>query len=270
MPASRIAFLAALAMTALASGPLRAQQPFHWPSGKRAAVSLSFDDARTTQIDNGLDLLEKYGVKATFFVLPNDMKERLAGWKRAAALGHEIANHSMTHPCTGNYEFSAQNALEDYTLARMAGELDSANAQIEQMLGVKPVTFAYPCGQKAVGRGADAKSYIPLVADRFLVGRGYLDESPTDPSRCDLAQTMGTGLDGLTYKQATDILADAAKSGRWVIFVSHEVGQPAWQTTDAAVLEQLLKYLRDPSNGFWVDTVKTIGAYVKAQRSGAR
>jgi len=270
MPDSTVRFPGAFAIVALAAIPLHAQQPFHWPSGKRAAVSLSFDDARTTQIDNGLSVLQKYGVRATFFVLPNRVKERLDGWKRAVAQGHEIGNHSATHPCTANYEFSARNGLEDFTLARMAGELDRANDDLERLLGVKPITFAYPCGQKTIGRGRQAQSYVPLVAERFLIGRGYLDESPNDPSRCDFAQTMGTVLDGLTYKQATDIVSDAAKSGRWVIFVSHEVGPPAFQTTDIAVLEQLIQYLRDPKNGLWVDTVKTIGAYVKAHRSLAR
>ena len=32
---------------------------FHWPNGKKAAVSLSFDDARLSQIDTGLALLKK-------------------------------------------------------------------------------------------------------------------------------------------------------------------------------------------------------------------
>src|SRR5581483_6990895 len=151
-PSPSRASLATLFALVVAAVPLHAAQPFAWPNGKRAAVSLSFDDARTTQIDNGIDLLRKYGVKGTFFVVPSGVKQRLPGWKRAVALGHEIGNHSMTHPCTANYEFSAQNGLEDFTLARMAKELDDTNAAVQQMLGVKPVTFAYPCGQKSVGR----------------------------------------------------------------------------------------------------------------------
>ena len=63
----------------------------------------------------------------------------------------------------------------------MAEQLDGANEQIRRMLGVTPKTFAYPCGQKFVGRGLDVRSYVPLVADRFLAGRGYLDESSNDP-----------------------------------------------------------------------------------------
>jgi peptidoglycan/xylan/chitin deacetylase (PgdA/CDA1 family) len=253
--------------SALTTIPLQAQQSFKWPSGKRAAISLSFDDARLSQIDLGIALLEKYGIKATFFVSPATVKERLPGWKKAVSLGHEIGNHSMSHPCTANYEFSAQNALEGYTLARMAKELDDANAEVERLLGVKPVTFAYPCGQKFVGRGLEVKSYVPLVAARFLVGRGYLDEAATDPNVCDLAQTMGVGFDALTSKQIMDLVTDATKSGRWLIFVGHEIGKPVGQTTDIIALEELLKFAQDPANGIWIDTVEAVGKYVQKQRS---
>ena len=153
---------------ALMIAPIQGQQSFQWPAGKRAAISLSFDDARLSQIDTGVAVLEKYGIKATFFVLPSGVKERLAGWKQVVAHGHEIGNHSMSHPCTANYEFSVHNGLEGYTLDTIAKELDGANAEVERLLGVKPVTFAYPCGQKFVGRGAEVKSYVPLVASSFL------------------------------------------------------------------------------------------------------
>ena len=83
---------------------------FHWPAGKRVAVSLSFDDARLSQIDRGLDVLNPTGVKATFFVVPEGVKQRLEGWKRAVASGHEIASHSLNHPCSGNFPWSFHNA----------------------------------------------------------------------------------------------------------------------------------------------------------------
>ena len=43
---------------------MAAADPF-WPSGKRAALSLTFDDARWSQMANGFPLLEACGVKAT-------------------------------------------------------------------------------------------------------------------------------------------------------------------------------------------------------------
>ena len=240
---------------------------FHWPDGKRAAVSLSFDDARLSQVDTGLGLFRKLGVRVTFFVQSAHIQERLVGWKQAVADGHEIGNHTVTHPCTGNYAFSLKNALEDYDLREMAEQLDDANTQIRRMLGVTPKTFAYPCGQKFVGRGLDVRSYVPLVAERFLVGRGYLDESSNDPVVCDLSQAMGTPFDDMEFVQMKKVVDQAAEDGRWVIFVGHEIGQRGYQITDARALEALCNYLKDPANGVWLGTVEEIAKHIQKQRA---
>lgn len=239
---------------------------FHWPNGKRAAVSLSFDDARLSQIDTGIALLKKEGVKVTFFIKPSGVEKRLAGWKQAVADGHEIGNHSLTHPCTGNYKFARNNALENYNLAMMAQQLNGANEWIYKQLGVKPKTFAYPCGQKFVGRGVDVKSYVPLVADRFLAGRGYLDEVGNNPLICDLAQAMGIGFDDMDFYRMKKIVDQAAQEGLWVIFVGHEIGKQGYQTTDSKAIENLCEYLKNPANGIWLGTVKEIATYIQRQR----
>lgn len=243
---------------------------FRWPEGKRAAVSLSFDDARRSQVDTGLDLFRRLGIKVTFFLESNNIEQRLAGWKQAVADGHEIGNHTMTHPCTANYAFSLLNALESYDLQMMAAQLDGANAQIRKLLAVTPKTFAYPCGQKFVGRGADVRSYVPLVVDRFLVGRGYLDESPNDPALCDLSQAMGTAFDGMDFAQMKTIVDEAAKEGRWVIFVGHDIGERGHQITDVKALEELCAYLKDPGNGIWLGTVAEVGRYIQNQRGSQK
>lgn len=241
---------------------------FHWPHGYRAAVSLSFDDARLSQIDTGLPLLERLGVKVTFFVQPGGVQQRLAGWKQAVAEGHEIGNHTITHPCTGNYDFSRNNALENYDLRKIAAEIDGANAQIEKLLGVKPRVFAYPCGQKFVGAGLDVESYVPLVAERFIVGRSYLSESPNDPTIVDLSQAMGTSFDDMNFAQMRAVVDEAAQQGRWVIFVGHEIGRRGYQSTDTGALGSLVRYLKDPKNGIWLGTVGEIGSYIQQQRTG--
>ena len=149
----------------------------------------------------------------------------------------------------------------------MAEQLDGANEQIRRMLGVTPRTFAYPCGQKFVGRGLDARSYVPLVAERFLVGRGYLDESANDPAVCDLSQAMGTPFDDMDFAQMKKAVDQAAKDGRWVIFVGHEIGQRAYQITDTTALEALCDYLKDPANGVWLGTVEEIAKHIQKQRA---
>ncbi len=50
---------------------------FSWPQANRAAISLTFDDAGPSQVDNGLPLLERYNVKATFTVSPDAVGQPL-------------------------------------------------------------------------------------------------------------------------------------------------------------------------------------------------
>ncbi len=100
---------------------------FSWPEGKSMAISLTFDDARLSQVDKGIPVLDKYSVKGTFYLSPNAMIERVEGWKQAVKNGHEIGNHSLVHPCTGNFLWAREKALEEYSLHSMGMELDSAN-----------------------------------------------------------------------------------------------------------------------------------------------
>lgn len=244
-----------------------AQEPaFTWPAGKKMAISLSFDDARASQVDTGTALLDTYNIKATFYVQPPTVKNRLEGWKKAVAGGHEIGNHSISHPCSGNFLWSRNNALEDYSLRQMKSQLEEANKQIEELLGVKPEVFAYPCGQTYVGRGKHTKSYIPVVADIFLSGRGWLAESANDPSYCDMAQLTGIEMDGKDFEELLPVIQAAQKNGQWLVLAGHEMGNSGPQTTRLAMLKKLIAYAQDPANGIWIAPVGTIGRYVNEHR----
>jgi peptidoglycan/xylan/chitin deacetylase (PgdA/CDA1 family) len=264
--------LRAFASVALLSLP-RANQAgaqdnagFRWPDGARAALSLSFDDARASQVEAGTALLDRHGVKATFFVVPASVEKQLAGWKKAAAAGHEIANHSLNHPCSGNFAWARQKALEEYTLEKMRDELLDANRRIRELLDVAPETFAYPCGQKFVGRGLDTRSYVPLVAASFSAGRGWLDEEANDPAFCDLAQLTGVEMDGKEWDEILPLLERARETGRWLVLAGHEIGAGGRQTTRTAMLEKLLPYASDRANGLWLAPVGTVAKYVRDQR----
>ena len=248
---------------------LRNPARFQWPQGKRAAVSLTFDDARPSQVDNGLPIFGKYGVRATFYISPDNIVQRLEGWKRALAGGHEVGNHTLTHPCTGNYPAFRERALEDMTLGRMVQEIDDAGSAIFRLLGVRPRTFAYPCGQTDVGRGRNVASFVPLVAERFLAGRKWLSEDSNDPAFCDLAQLLSSESDGKSFDQIRPLVDKAAAEGRWLILTGHEIGSGGFQTTLSATVEELCRYARDPKNGLWIDTVANIGDHILRSRPAA-
>lgn len=242
------------------------ESSFPWPDGKKVALSLTFDDARMSQVDAGTALLDQYGVKATFFVVPSSVKQRLAGWKKAVANGHEIGNHSLNHPCTGNFSWSRDKALENYTLFQMRNELLAANKSIEELLGVKPEVFAYPCGQTFVGRGIHTRSYVPVVAELFTVGRGWLDEGPNDPAFCDLAQLTGVEMDGKDFEDILSLIESAKSSGQWLVLAGHEIGDQERQTTRLEMLRKLLEYAQDPASELWIAPIGTVAKYVQDKR----
>lgn len=243
-----------------------ASAEFRWPEGQRAAVSLSFDDARPSQVDTGLAVLARLGARATFYVVPVHVEAKLTGWQRIVAAGHEIGNHSLRHPCTGNFAWSREAALEHYTLARMRKELLEGNRRIEEMLGVTPVTFAYPCGQTFVGRGLATRSYVPLVAELFLAGRGWLDETPNDPIFHDPAQVSGMSMDGMDFPEVKRMIESAREAGQWLVLAGHEIGGSGDQTTRIEMLERLVPFLRDPANQIWFETVETVARYLQDSR----
>lgn len=239
---------------------------FAWPEGKRMAISLSFDDARKTNVRQGTDLFDKYGVKATFYVVPSNVRPDLELWKKAAQNGHEMGNHSVTHPCSGNFGWSRTGALEAYTLDQMKAELEDASKQIKDLLGVSPTTYAYPCGLTTVGRGRNAQSFVPVIADMFVAGRGWLDEAPVDPAYCDMAQLTGMSMDDKDFEEILPIIQRAEKAGHWVVLAGHETADSGHQTTKLEMLEKLIKYAQDPKNGIWIAPIGTIAAYVKEKR----
>ena len=240
---------------------------FKWPHGKRAALAITFDDARLTQPDNGFEILDRHGIHATFYVTPSAVEKRLEAWKGAVKKGHEIGNHTITHPCSGTGAWSRHNALEDYTLERITAEIDGATAQLQSMLGVSPTTFAYPCGQTWIGRGRAHRSYIPLIAERFIVAR--CGGGQAIPGYVDMALVPSISSDRPTFEHFRNEIARAVAEGNWMTLTGHEIAADASKdglTTFTTVLDEICKYAKDPANGLWVDTIENIGKYVIEQR----
>jgi len=242
------------------------ENAFQWPEGKQMALSLSFDDARFSQVDKGIPLLNKHRVTGTFYVSPNAMLARVEDWKNAVKAGHDIGNHTLVHPCSGNFPWARHKALEDYTLDKMAQELDSASNLIHQVLGIWPTAFAYTCGQTYVGRGIETRSYVPLVAARFETGRNWMNEGPNDPVYCDLARLNGTELDGMSFEEVLVLIEAARKQGAWLVFAGHEMDEGGRQTSLLPTIDSICRYASDPANGIWIDNVSKIGEYVREVR----
>jgi hypothetical protein len=236
-----------------------------WPNGKRAAVSLSFDDAVPSQLNQAIPILNRYGVKGTFYVNPVPgmrFTRDIARWREAHGQGHELANHTVKHFCSGNFPFvEADRALELLSLSAIESDVLAADATMKELvpkLGAH--SFAYPCGQTFVGRGAGRQSYVPVIARHFSVARG-VGEAANDPRVCDIHCLSSWMVQGLSGKELIAMLGPSSEAGQWAIFCFHGIGGDHIRI-DAEAFAELVAYLADPANGLWVDTVQRIGEYV--------
>ena len=85
---------------------------YNGTDGKR--VFLTFDDGPTKEVTpHILDILDKYNIKATFFVLGTRVEQNPDILKREYDSGHYIANHSFSHKYSSIYK-SADSVLEEF------------------------------------------------------------------------------------------------------------------------------------------------------------
>ncbi|MGG7159219.1 polysaccharide deacetylase family protein [Clostridium baratii] len=107
----------------------------HYPvrdDGKKV-VYLTFDDGpSTTNTPEVLDILKKYDVKATFFVMGKSLADHPGAkelLKREASEGHAIANHSYSH----DYKYLYPNRV--ININNFMEEYNKTNALMKEMLG---------------------------------------------------------------------------------------------------------------------------------------
>jgi peptidoglycan/xylan/chitin deacetylase (PgdA/CDA1 family) len=100
--------------------------------------ALTYDDGPNDFCTESiLDILARYEVHATFFMIGRFVRQRSALVRRMRAAGHLVGNHTMTHP-----------VLLFQSPRRVREELAGTNAVIEDALGEKVSYFRPPHGAR--------------------------------------------------------------------------------------------------------------------------
>ena len=99
-------------------------------------VALTFDDGPSEWTDAILDHLARHGAHATFFVLgcAIDGAKRQRTLRRLVEEGHEIGNHTYSHP----------GDLGELTDAQILDELNRTTAVIQVVVAVTPLHWRAP------------------------------------------------------------------------------------------------------------------------------
>lgn len=101
-------------------------------------IYLTFDDGPSVMTDKVLDILKTNDVKATFFLIGNQLKGQEAVVKRISTEGHSIGLHTYTH----TYKKIYSNRKE------FISEMLKSQNEISSITGIKPTTIRFPFGSR--------------------------------------------------------------------------------------------------------------------------
>jgi peptidoglycan/xylan/chitin deacetylase (PgdA/CDA1 family) len=99
-------------------------------------VAMTFDDGPSSKLTPGLlDILAQHHIHATFFVIGKNAAEYPEILQRAVREGHEIGNHSWSHPSFGK--------MRDESVRT---ELQKTDDAIRAAIGTRPILMRPPYG----------------------------------------------------------------------------------------------------------------------------
>jgi peptidoglycan/xylan/chitin deacetylase (PgdA/CDA1 family) len=243
-------------------------QEFLWNGDKQAAISLTFDDGMRSHIDTAVPLLEKYGLRGTFYITASgedDGQKALARFRPAFEAGHEIGNHSIHHWCScAGVMAPKHRGLEYRTLEEIEVELVEADKRFKAVYPeVTRWTFCYPCYNTFVGKGLNRRSYVPIVAKVFFAARagGEMSNSINSPYHADVHCLNSFKCEQRSATELIGLVEQTAHQGGWSILTFHGVGE-GHLLVARSDFEEVLAHLDAARDRIWTAPLVKIAEYL--------
>ncbi len=164
-------------------------------------VYLTFDDGPSTNTADILDVLDDYGIKATFFVTGKQDEESLEMYKRIVDEGHTIGMHSYSHQYSDLYS----------SLEAFQNDFEKIQNLIYDTTGVESTFYRFPGGSSNKVSNADMAEFIHFVNEE---GVTYFDWNVSCGDATSQAYTADELVenvmsDVVKYKTSVVLLHDA-------------------------------------------------------------
>lgn len=254
-------------LTLFAVNMIAAQTDKTW-NNKSCAVVLTYDDGLNIDIKNVLPALDSVQLKGTFYISDyfNGLNAQLPSWKKAAANGHELGNHTIWHPCNsqlpGRSFVQPDYDLATYTVKRMVNEILAMNNLLKAIDGQTTRTFAYPCGDTKI----HDTEYLASLHQTFIAARGVTPMMQTI-DQIDLYNIGCYGMNGQSGKEMIDLVKQAQRTHTLLVFLFHGVGGEHSLNVSVNAHHELLQYLKQNESTIWIAPLKTVAAYIKAHQN---
>ena len=164
-------------------------------------VYLTFDDGPSDQTNEILDILDDYGVKATFFVNGREDEASIAAYKRIVEEGHTIAMHSYSHKYSEIYE----------SIDAFKNDCLRIQNLIYDATGVECMYYRFPGGSSNRVSNADMSEYIQYLNDQGITYYDWNVSSGDATSQAFTADELVENVmkDVVKYKSSVVLLHDA-------------------------------------------------------------
>ena len=244
--------------------PGHSQSNQSW-NGKKCAVVLTYDDAISQQLDNAVPVLDSLKLKATFYITAYFGRERLNDWKKVAAKGYELGNHTLFHPCVGGKGrewVKPEYDLNNYTVQRIVDETRMTNVFLHELDGKTKRTFAFTCGDMKV----HDTSFIDLMKNDFVAARAVRSQMHTI-DKVDLNNVDCYMVNNHTAEQMIEWVKKAEETNSLLVILFHGVG--GGNSLDVSVSEhsKFLHYLKNDQKDIWIPTMLEASEYIMKYRS---
>lgn len=245
-----------------------AQTSTTW-NGKKCAVVLTYDDGLNIDLTNVIPALDSVGLKGTFYISDyfNGLNAQIPGWRKAAAEGHELGNHTLWHACEGGRvgrEFVKDYDLRFYTVKKMDDEIRAMNNLLKAIDGKDKRTFAFPCGDEKIHDSA----YIDPLKNEFVAARGVQFELlPID--KVNLYRVPCYGVNGQTGDQLIDLVKQAEQKNTLLVFLFHGVGGEHSLNVSLEAHSKLLHYLKQNQGDIWIAPMIDVAEFIKKHQSAS-
>ncbi|WP_040006849.1 polysaccharide deacetylase family protein [Fibrisoma limi] len=243
-----------------------AQNKASW-KGKKCAVVLTYDDALTEHITKAIPALDSLGLKATFYIADfGGLQAQIPAWRSAAAHGHELGNHTLTHPCEGGRpgrEFVKPDYdLTKYTLRRITDDIRTMSTLLTAIDGKTKRTFAYPCGDTKIG----GVPYIDGMKNAFVGARG-VSPAITSADKVDLYNINSYMVNGQSGEELIAQVKQAEGKQGLLVFLFHGVGGGHGLNVSLPAHRQLLRYLKQHEKDIWIAPMVDVAEFIKVQQA---
>ena len=175
-----------------------------------------------------------------------------------AADGHELGNHSLFHACSGSvpgrYWVKPDRDLDTKNLQQIVDETILGNAFLHAIDGETERTFTPPCGDLY----ASGENYLPKVEEHFIAIKGQ-EGLPADKNFL----YAPADVDGAAL---IEYLRTNTSEGALIGILFHGIGGD-YLPVSAGAHAELLQFLADNRDVYWVDTYRNIMQHVASQKA---